>query len=202
MTNRGRPPKDSSDRKDTQISVRISSALRGQLEEARRDTDVERSLSQEIELRLRQSFEQDQKIEEQFHGKTNYWLLKNIADGMRYINQQSQTEWFSDRWTFDQVKSLVVTMFDFFKPKGRSKLPVHFPAGFDYSKLGREQAMRSLMMIELELRGLIEDGGAPYGEVARRAAAAPLGSKMKKSAFSELTGKSVPSTVTKKWEKL
>jgi hypothetical protein len=112
MTKAGRPPKDPANRRDTRLSVRISTALRNKLKEA-----SERSLSEEVELRLRDSFEMDKEIEKRFGGWATARLLEIIADrivsietstgGTKEPGGPARLRWFSDRFTYDQVRSMI-----------------------------------------------------------------------------------------------
>ena len=81
MTKRiGRPPKDAASKKGTHVSIRMSTKLREALDTARREPEGERSLSEEIELRLWQSLTVDRKIEARFGGPGTARLLQIIAE--------------------------------------------------------------------------------------------------------------------------
>jgi hypothetical protein len=124
---RGRPPIDEAIRKSEQLSIRISASLREKLEASSKQT--ERSLSQEIEARLRLSFEENQIRIDEFCGQENYWLFRIIANQIRTLEKVTYIGehrlWWDDPYLFKQVKILINTILDYLKPKGRAVTPRH-----------------------------------------------------------------------------
>jgi hypothetical protein len=184
---RGRPPKDDETRKSAQLSVRIPAALRERLDAARRKSETDRSLSQEIEMRLRLSFEMDARIQDRFGGPTNYWLFHTMASLVRIIENQTGRRWWEDPYTFQQVKSCVEAIFRHLTPTGRVAIPKHFLA-FPYGKqqaptLGERLALLALANLEVVLRGDGDEGLPHTGEFF--AAAGPLVPKLTKSALKQ-----------------
>src|SRR6185437_12266556 len=84
MAKMGRPRKVDG-KKDAQLSVRIATSLRDQLEAARRATESDRTLSQEVEMRLRQSFDIDGEIKKRFGSASAYGLLRMMAHGIEIV---------------------------------------------------------------------------------------------------------------------
>src|SRR4051794_38467950 len=107
---RGRPPKDEASRKSEPVSIRISRGLRGRLEEERTKAVPERSLSQEVELRLRESFDLDKTVKQLLGGPEHYWLMRIIAQQIAVIEHQTGRAFRKDRYTFDQVKGCIETL--------------------------------------------------------------------------------------------
>lgn len=156
MGKRGRPPKDEASKRGVQVSFRVTQELRGRLEAARAEGEPKRSLSQEIELRLRRSFELDREIKERFGGPSLYWIFRIIADDIRIIETLADAKWFESRFAYDEIKCyLEVVLGRLRRPRGRYRLPRqwvmserHFPPG----AWGRGVARQSLFMLETALR--------------------------------------------------
>lgn len=181
----GRPPKDAANRRDTRLSVRISTALRNRLEHARLE-DGERSLSEEVELRLRESFETNKQIEERFGGKGTSRILQIVADRIGSIETSTELRWFDDRYTYDQVKAMVDVIFAHFKPAGRRTIPKpmqwHLSLKKDVENLGRHVALLALATLESARDHPKEsDLPAQYGK-----AALPVGRRLRGSPSEEL----------------
>ena len=118
MAERGRRPKAAEDRRGIQISFRTTQSLRDQIEKARLSGDRERSLSEEIESRLRDSFEIEAKIEARFHGYRNYWLAQIIADGIAEdIEPMMGAKWWEDASTFDEAAAFINALLRDLRPK-------------------------------------------------------------------------------------
>jgi hypothetical protein len=146
----GRPPKAETEKKGAQLSIRIPADLRARLEAARRESATSVSLSHEIETRLRRSFEdREQEVKDRFGGQTNYWLFLIIANRIRVLESFTQDRWWRDPYTHQQVKILITTMFDFFKPAGQARKPRAFAAITE--PLGRHLAEREMANIEATL---------------------------------------------------
>jgi hypothetical protein len=229
---RGRPPKPAAEKKSAHAGLRLAAPLYERLAAAARAGN--RTISQEIEARLRLSFGQHQETIDQFGGPTNYWLLRiaaheigtvewlahpdvrrrhpdlrRIADEMgvevpaQPDDLDDAPKWWDDPYTFKQVKILINTFLDFFKPAGRAVTPqIH--AEID-EPLGQRSAEKEMANIEFALMaGAPLDGyppntpGLPPGTLtgpnpwprAREwfAAAGPLVPKLTKSPLAKLYG--------------
>jgi hypothetical protein len=155
MPKPGRPPKDTANKRDTRLSVRISAKLRGMLEDARREPEGERSLSDEVSLRLWESFTADEKIAQRFGGPETAALLQIIAGQIGAVQIGTGGEnWLADRFTFDQVKTMITVLLDGLKPSGK---PGVMPAALrrwhpsmrsNAKTAGKRAAMRALEMLE------------------------------------------------------
>ena len=98
MGKRGPNPK-----KSTPISVRLSTQLKRQLEEARKRSG--RTLTQEIEKRLKAFDDPDDS--DPF---TSGFLLA-LTQGLRAIETYSEKRWHEDRWTYNEFRALVDLVF-------------------------------------------------------------------------------------------
>lgn len=99
---RGRPPSGPYVDKRKTLSTRITSALRTRLDEAADETG--RSLSQEIEFRLEQSFANDKATYEAFGGKHVYALMTLLGSAVSLIESGTGKKWRDDQGTYHQVK--------------------------------------------------------------------------------------------------
>jgi hypothetical protein len=117
----GRPPKDKGSKRTAHLSVRISAMLRGQLEAARHHDEIERSLSDEVAMRLSESFTADQHIEKRFGGADTALLLQILAEKIRAIEVGAGGEhhWLDHRFVFDQVRTMIKILLDRLAPPGR-----------------------------------------------------------------------------------
>jgi len=174
MPKRGRPRKDDASRKSITLGIRVTPALRDQLEAARNDSS--RTLSQEIEARLRLSFGEQQRAQEEFGGATNYFLFQAISRGIIRIQERTGRQWWEDRYTFNECQALMAAVWSRFKPRGRNTIP---KALKDERELGRRLSRAVISPLELAL----ED--RDLGPIAY-AASFPVGTKVKKSALAEV----------------
>jgi hypothetical protein len=128
--------------------------LRARLEEERKNTapEPERTLSQEIELRIRESFDFDKSKWQLLGGTRHYWLVRLVADVIVQTEYQTGRRFLSDRFTFDLVKNAIATVLDHSRPAGMSAPPEHLIAllGEEATKtLGKNIALLALAAIEL-----------------------------------------------------
>lgn len=85
------------------FSTRIRPELRKQLVESAGKNN--RSLSQEVEHRLRDSFLEDEKIENRFGSRKNYAIMRtmaSLAESMINIKNRN-ADWVEDPYLFGQV---------------------------------------------------------------------------------------------------
>lgn len=142
--------------------MRLTRAIYQQLSAAAQASS--RTISQEIEARLRLSFEPQQKIIDEFGGPTNYWLLKTIARVIgttEWLAHHPVRRWWEDPYTFNQVKNAINTLFDFFKPSGRAVTPAAHVAIDE--PLGQLLAEREMANIERASMADVRLDGYPSG---------------------------------------
>jgi hypothetical protein len=160
MAVRGRPRKDQADRKSVPLGVRVTPALHDRLEAARAESG--RTLSQEMEARLRLSFEDNQRAQERFGGPTNYWLFQWIARGIAIIEQQTGRRWWEDRYTFDECRALIDEIWGFFKRPGRRVVPKDIRS----RQFGRNIAVTVIAPLEMVAREGHEFGNRAFNAAA------------------------------------
>lgn len=126
MGKRGPQPKGDYENKSVVFSTRLRPDTKGALEEAARASG--RSLSQEVERRLRRSFEEDEKIERLFGGRQTFAMLQTLATALKtmgvhaaFVRSRVLPEgegWLSDPYAFDQAVRAANTILEAFRPPG------------------------------------------------------------------------------------
>lgn len=196
MTKRrpGRPRMNEEERRTEPVSIRLSKDLRARLEKARHGPEGERSLSHEVEMRLKQSFDLDGQIKKRFGSAGTYWLLQLIASGISLIERncnrgtEDPKRWLEDRFIFDQVATMADFMLSHFRPSGRTRIPKHMRAERFREAYGRDVASYILAGLEFtDQNPKLNDGTHPV-----IAAAAPgLQRKMTRSAIRDQSTKPI-----------
>lgn len=173
-----RPRKAAAEKRSAPLSVRVTPDLHERLRAA--SEEASRTISQEIELRLRESFNQDQR----FGGPFLYALFRVLAERISEIEHQTGAKWHKDRFTYDQVKDCVDGVVEHFRPRGRAKVPARLVHENLTEKgaraMGSTFARDAVAVLEMALRN-------PDGAFATYfTAAGPIVGKLKKSALATL----------------
>lgn len=116
----GPAPKGAYAGKSMVLSTRITPETRAALVEAK--TKSGRSLSQEIEHRLRRSFDHDERVIEIFGSRQNYAVLRLIAAAMEITNPVRGGSWRDDPFAYEQMIIAVNTVLAALRPPGEPSL--------------------------------------------------------------------------------
>jgi hypothetical protein len=117
MGKRGPAPKGDYPDKSTVLSTRIRRDTRDALARAAKARG--RSLSQEIENRLRRSFESEAKLVDMFGGSTNYRLVQMIAIAMSLRSEDGpQADWLQSPELFLEVLHTIHHVLWQIRPRG------------------------------------------------------------------------------------
>lgn len=118
MGKRGPAPRGEYAGKSKVMSTRIRADTRDWLERAAAKSG--RSLSQEIEHRLRGSFNDDELTFQTFGSRRNYALMRIIAMIMEAVFNPDRpgVDWVDDPYSFDQVVKAVNSVLDAMRPPG------------------------------------------------------------------------------------
>lgn len=121
MGKRGPAPKGEYSSQTAVLSTRITPELRARLE-----AEVKKSrktLSREIEHRLRRSFIEDDKISEAFGSRQNYALMRMISMLIETIHfpAYSVKDWREDPDQYDQVIKKINGVFEALRPPGKAR---------------------------------------------------------------------------------
>jgi hypothetical protein len=95
---KGPAPKGEYAGKSSVFSTRIRPDLRKNLEKAANQSG--RSISQEVEYRLRRSFIEDERIAEAFGDRETYRLMRMLADAVHFAEVRLKQRWLDDPETF------------------------------------------------------------------------------------------------------
>jgi hypothetical protein len=189
----GRPPKDANNKKIARLSVRISAKLRDELEEARKLPDGEVSLAEQVQRMLWSALTSEKEIEKRFGGPATARLLEILAEHIRLIEistggPDAELRWYNDRFTYDQVRSMIEVVLDHFKPDGRRAIPKALRAHPSLKNevvenLGKHNAM--LAVAYLKSAGALFSKESEVPTLYRKAAL-PLGRRLQGSPMVEL----------------
>lgn len=141
-------------KKSAQLSIRISPELRAKLEAAAKEDEVGRSLSQEIEARLRLSFGEPQRRVDEFGGPILYSLFHTLAAHIRGIEHNTKHRLWEDRYTFDECMVLIDMVMQRFKPAGSRKVPKQLKE----TQLGKMSAVTMLVLLNDIFVGKLDAG--------------------------------------------
>jgi hypothetical protein len=118
MGKRGPAPTGEYGDKSQVLSTRIRADTRASLVAAAESSG--RSLSQEIEHRLRRTFTDDRNIVDAFGSRRNYALMKLIASVIETTAnlKRPNIDWLDDPYAFDQVTRAVAAILELIRPAG------------------------------------------------------------------------------------
>jgi TraY domain len=122
---KGPAPKGAYSGKSSVFSTRIRPDLRKSLEKAARQSG--RSLSQEVEHRLRHSILEDEKIEDTFGDRQTYRLMRMMADGIHLASGWTEAHWLKNPVSFGFAKAAIASILDRVAPGEPESLrhPLH-----------------------------------------------------------------------------
>ena len=106
----GRPPRGEYVDKRKTLSTRITSDLRDRLDKSADESG--RSLSQEIEFRLEQSFRDEKALYREFGGQKTYNVMRFLAQIPYFAEQMTRQSWLEDRETFQIVMKAIETILE------------------------------------------------------------------------------------------
>ncbi|MBM2711677.1 hypothetical protein JQK88_10505 [Mesorhizobium caraganae] len=120
MGKRGPAPKGEYENKSNVLSTRIRSDTRANLVSAAKASG--RSLSQEIEHRLRRTFIDDARIEDAFGGRRNYLLMRMVAlaaeTAFRFAGKNENSNWLDEPIAFDAAVKMINEVLSAIRPDG------------------------------------------------------------------------------------
>lgn len=129
MGKRGPEPKGEFSSKGATLSARITTETRRRLDEACRASN--RSISQEVETRLRRSFEADAGAPEtakRFGSQETYAVLRLAAEIIKEIEALTGQSWRRDRFTHNMAVDALQVLLDLCRPEGSDEPPETFPS--------------------------------------------------------------------------
>jgi hypothetical protein len=123
MGKRGPKPKTDYAGESRVHSIRIRSDLHSLLRAAAAARG--KTLSDEIQNRVRRTFIDDEKISEAFGSRQNFWILRVVASaiGRAYNPNQPEADWLKDSFLFDQAIKTIVAVLNAIRPPGPIEEP-------------------------------------------------------------------------------
>jgi hypothetical protein len=109
MGKRGPAPKDEASVSSQVLSIRVRPDTREALQAAA--TANKRTLSQEIQTRLRRSLATDEDIKNAFGSRRNFRLMQLIALAIEGLYRDGDTDWVDDPILLRQAEQIVATLF-------------------------------------------------------------------------------------------
>jgi len=164
MAKVGRKPKGPYIDKGSVFSARIRSDTRRDIEKAARKSG--RSLAQEIEHRLRRSFEDDRTISRRFGSRETYAVARLIGLAVEIENGPHSRAWLHETHAFDQTYAAIKALLDQLRPvpsinRPRVTKPLSTEVGLSWQRafesIRESSGLHVASMITAELRG------APFG---------------------------------------
>ena len=135
MAKRGRPPKGNYAGNSAVLTIRMQPDLRQKLEAVAAGTG--KSLSQEIQFRLKNSFADEQKQDDRFGGPKLHAVFRAMAEIAKEVGPTAYflknmepaegNEWLADPYAFEQVVAGCMKFFAFLRPPGDSTPPAQKP---------------------------------------------------------------------------
>lgn len=131
MGKRGPKPRGEYAGKSKVLSTRIRPDLRAALDAASKKSG--RSLSQEIEYRLRRTFTDEKEIRDRFGSRENFYIMRAIDLAIQTVvmREESVAEWLNDPETFDRVCKTIGVVLDAIRPPDLTPEELEYSAGLD-----------------------------------------------------------------------
>ena len=127
---RGRKPQGAYSDKSAVLTTRITKELRAKLEGARMEHPRTWSLSQEVEDRLRKSFDEESIAEQKFGDRETYAIARLIAEVMNQVQMLTQRHWASSAFTVDACAQAIGNVLRAFALDDDAKAPKHLSKHF------------------------------------------------------------------------
>ena len=165
----GRPPEGPFSNKRATLTARLTEETRTALERAAKHSG--NSISQEVELRLRESLRQAGHYKNfgrqhaGFGAPETFALFRLCSHAIRFLSGGTTKKWFDDPWQFARALEIVNDMVSRFRPAGSSS--AKRPDDMFWQTLSDEQISRTLVDSVLKSLLMAEDASEP-GSVAKR----------------------------------
>lgn len=146
MARRGPVPRGEYVNKSRVLSTRIKEDTRAALEDAAAESG--RSLSQEIEHRLRKSFDDDLRISDRFGSRENYAVIRLLVSLFEKAPNGSKS-WLDDPDNFNHVLASITSVLNALRPPGAPEEPTEtdlFLADINSARLADDMAAADAMV--------------------------------------------------------
>ncbi len=122
---RGRKPQGEYSDKKAVLTTRITKELREKLERACKGPDHTRSLSQEVEHRLRMSFSAQRIAEQIFKDQETYGVALLIAETMKRMEGMTECHWADNAFTVNACALAIGNVLRAFQASDDAEPPEH-----------------------------------------------------------------------------
>jgi hypothetical protein len=122
---RGRPPKSPDQRKEVQISVRLTSRVVDALRRSAAASGV--PLARELAVRLEASLYENPYQVALFGGPKTHAFTLLLALTLKHLRNRTGHWWHEDRFTFEHAKTGADLLFELFEPPGKLVTPSDLP---------------------------------------------------------------------------
>lgn len=150
----GRPPTPPAKAKRYPLNLRTTKERRRQLERAAYKSG--RSLVQEVEHRLDQSFSAEFAIPSGFDGPVEHQTFKTAAAAAQTVSTKLGASWLSDPDTYRKAEAVMFAIFRALSPLPTDEKAKPWPTGLItvFEKEGREAYAETLERVAKDVRGI------------------------------------------------
>ncbi len=127
---RGRKPQGPHSNKPAVLTTRITKELREKLDRARKEHPLTLSLSQEVEVRLRKSFNAQGVAEEIFGDQETYGVALMIVETMNQMRNMTGRHWAEDAFTLNACALAIGNVLRGFQASDDADPPPHLSKYF------------------------------------------------------------------------
>lgn len=152
-TKRGRKPQGAYADKNSVLTTRITTELREKLDQAREQRPVTWSLSQEVEDRLRMSFNEDEPIKNRFGSMEAYGIARLLTLMLDQVESMTQRHWAENAFTVQTAGHAIAYVLAEFKGSDDEGIPEHLA---DYYPGPREAGEGTAKGLLFQLRSANE----------------------------------------------
>ena len=165
---RGRKPQGPYADKTSTIATRVSTDLRDKLDRARQEHPRTWSLSQEIEHRLRLSFDEDEQIKNLFGSIETYAVARLFAEILNQVEGMTHRHWAEDGFTVLAASQAINDVLIEFRAGDDEAVPGHI-AKYIKSPNEAGEAIAGGVLDQLRFadQALIDKPGRYYSDQAK-----------------------------------
>ncbi len=158
----GRKPSGPYEDKRAVLTTRITADLRQALEDARAASNM--SLSQEVEARLRGSFDDEKQIRERFDSLERYAFARLFNEVFDSVEMITRRHWASDAYTTEVTAQAIAKLLLAFRPAGKTKAPAHLSWAPKPEQLAEATALGIIDQLKMTYETPLPEKGVQYSK--------------------------------------
>ena len=168
VAKRGRKPQGPYSGKSTALTTRITPELKKKLERARKEHPRPLSLSQEVEARLRLSFDEDGQVTKLFGSAETYAIARLVAEIIDQVEGLSHRHWANDAFTVRACAQAIGRVLVAFQGSDDDAAPAHLAKHFTSpEETGEALAGGILDQLRMTAEQPIDSPGRYYSKQAK-----------------------------------